>query len=127
MEGGSSKDNFRKVMTHLLMMSKYALQKSAETGVRRGPLWGQEAGGGNSSPGLNKEAPSVINPFNTMRARIDPWLNAEKILNPDDGPCDPFTLEELKKMINAFKTEILTSGTSGHCLLSSCKHWMQAN
>lgn len=105
MEGGRSKKTFRKVMTHLSCVLGYALQKSAETGVRRGPLWGQEAGGGNSSPGLNKEAPSVINPFNTMRARIDAMDNAEKILNPDDGPCDPFTLEELKKILDAFRRD----------------------
>ena len=105
MEGGRSKATFRKVMTHLSCVLGYALQKSTETGVRRGPLWGQEAGGGRTSPGQNKEAPSVINPFNTMRARIDAMGNKEKILNPDEGPCDPFTLDEVKKILDTFRRD----------------------
>ncbi len=66
---------------------------------------GQEAGGGRTSPGQNKEAPSVINPFNTMRARIDAMGNKEKILNPDEGPCDPFTLDEVKKILDTFRRD----------------------
>ena len=105
MEAGRSKATFRKVMTHLSCVLGYALQKSTETGVRRGPLWGQEAGGGRKSPGPNPEAPSVINPFNTMRARIDAMNNKERILNPDDGPCDPFTLDELQRILDVFRRD----------------------
>ncbi len=55
MESGRSKSVFRKVMTHLSCVLGYALQKSTETGVRRGPLWGQEAGGGRTSPGQTRK------------------------------------------------------------------------
>ena len=105
MESGRSKSTFRKVMTHLSCVLGYALQKATETGVRRGPLWGQEAGAGRKSPGQNPEAPSVINPFCTMRARIDAMDNAQKILNPDDGPCDPFTLEEVQKILDVMRRD----------------------
>ena len=105
MDSGRSRSTFRKVCTHLSCVLGYALQKTEETGVRRGARWGQENGGGRSSPGQNKEAPTVINPFNTMRMRLDALTRKERILNPDEGPCDPFTLTELKAILDVFRKD----------------------
>lgn len=101
---GRAISTFRGVLVMLSTVLGYALDETEETGVRRGPRWGQERGGGRKSPGLNSDAPTVINPFNTLRLRIDALKQAKRKLDLDELVCDPFSLEELRKILEAFRS-----------------------